>query len=115
MSSNSPQHPTQPEWLRFRGKAQIDATSTVLFPRDHPRVAIEMRSSDVQFESARLVYVRRGARALGIRIPKGLSLGTPRQASQHCADGRSRCLGGVEYCCTDEAVGTCNGVWDASS
>lgn len=105
------------EWLRFKGSAIPLGTLTVLAPDDAPDIKIEHENADVTAQRrdgpGGQVYVRYGARARAIVIPKfskyrnsaNSNVGNPR-----CNGGPSRCLGGVSYCCVDlRVVGNCLG------
>jgi hypothetical protein len=102
-------------WLEFRGVAYKAEGGWNLVPADEPAAQILMSGDDVRVSEAKgAVSVRQGSRALRIVVPATsparLNPTTPSKRS--CPAGRSRCLGGIEYCCDREARDYCNGLWD---
>jgi hypothetical protein len=101
-------------WLLFQGRARgVGTRVLVLVPHDDPGVSIRLSEDDVSIRGTD-VFVREGATALSIQVPSDARARvTPIQGLRgRCPGRRSRCLGGVEYCCDATAVGQCDGRWD---
>jgi len=100
-------------WLRFVGTAKRTISGWRLVPEDDPKVSIDMGHDDVRVDGA-TVIVRQGSYALDIRVPSNspARMAPSYRSRKQCPGGISRCLGGIEYCCDNEAKGTCNGLWD---
>jgi hypothetical protein len=103
-------------WLLFLGSAQKIVIGWKLVPQDEQSAEIEMESDDVRLESGR-IFVRQGSYARRIMVPvssparRAPMVLSPKQ----CPTGRSRCLGGIEYCCDNQTMDSCNGLWDDCS
>ena len=100
-------------WLHFYGTAERIPSGWQLVPQDEQNVSINMRKDDVLMQG-NVVLVRKGAFAFEISVPTASPARvTPQYRSRKmCQGGKSRCLGGIEYCCDREAKDTCNGLWD---
>lgn len=100
------------EWVEFEGKARKAAKGWLLNPLIDNSVMIELESDDVLLVGEK-VFVRVGARATRIRIPDDSRINkAPSKESEPKCGGRSRCVGGVEFCCTNDVAGGCNGYWN---
>jgi hypothetical protein len=103
-------------WIHFDGTAQRTPRGWLLTPTEDDASEIEMDIHDVTFSPGApgRVVVRVGARALRISMSAASPANTrPIQVSpKSCAENRSRCTGGVEFCCSDEIAGKCDGYWN---
>lgn len=101
-------------WIPFNGRAKRTDKGWLLISTDGTEAVVEMQHSDVQVrEKSVLVLVGSKAREIFVP-PKSLANSDPIQKSlKQCFDGRSRCVGGIELCCsTDEVAGPCMGRWN---
>lgn len=100
-------------WLQFNGFANETASGWRLVPKEEQDISIDMLRDDVQVDGS-IVLVRQGSHALDIRVPPAspARVAPEYQSPKKCEGGKSRCLGGIEYCCNQEAKDKCNGLWD---
>lgn len=103
----------QETWLRFNGTAHTKPFGWQLNPNDDQNVQIDFDEDDVLVAGQRTL-IKKGAVAIRLIVPAGSIAKTSPQipSTIACVGGKSRCLGGIEFCCTKEAVGHCNGLWD---
>jgi len=101
------------EWIPFNGRAQPTLHGWMLVPVEDADTQVEMARDDVMIRATG-VMVRVGAKALRVSISQSSPANTrPQYGSRpKCVDDRGRCVGGTEFCCTDEIAGPCDGYWN---
>ncbi len=71
-----------------------------------------MSNSYVRIDGTK-VFVLQNAHAKNIVVPEdALARREPVRSFVQCEEGKSRCLGGLEYCCNLDVKGNCDGRWD---
>lgn len=100
------------DWVEFDGKARRIGKAWRLHPFLDPNVEIDLESDDVYVERGK-TFIRVGSRAVRIEIPDGSLINkAPSRISPPKCGGKSRCVGGVEFCCTNDVAGSCDGHWN---